>query len=154
MLYSRSNSLKSTGLSPIHIILRYTLFGLIAAGANLLTQRVVIFSFNGFINFDYIILILAILCGTLIGLIIKFYLDQRWIFFSYQHSNSPKRFVLYSITGLSTTALFWGAEFSFWLIWQTHLMREVGAASGLATGYIVKYYLDRKYVFNLAVEKS
>ena len=62
--------------------------------------------------------------------------------------------MLYSITGVSTTALFWGAEFSFWLIWQTHLMREVGAASGLATGYIVKDYLDRKYVFNLAVEKS
>ena len=33
------------------------------------------------------------------------------------------------------------------LIWGTDLMREMGAILGLAVGYVVKYNLDRRYVF-------
>ena len=42
---------------------------------------------------------------------------------------------------------FWGTETAFWLIWKTDLMRELGAVLGLSVGYIVKYNLDRKFVF-------
>ena len=31
--------------------------------------------------------------------------------------------------------------------WKTDLMREVGAVLGLAVGYVIKYTLDRRFVF-------
>ena len=49
--------------------------------------------------------------------------------------------------GLITTVIFWGAETAFWLIWRTDAMRELGAVIGLGIGYVVKYHLDRRYVF-------
>ena len=36
---------------------------------------------------------------------------------------------------------------AFWLIWGTDLARESGAVLGLTVGYVVKYNLDRRFVF-------
>ena len=58
-----------------------------------------------------------------------------------------KKFSLYTAMGLITTAIFWGTETVFWLIWQTDAMRELGAVLGLSVGYVVKYNLDRRFVF-------
>jgi putative flippase GtrA len=49
--------------------------------------------------------------------------------------------------GLVTTAIFWGTETAFWMIWHTGMMRELGAVLGLLVGYVVKYNLDRRFVF-------
>jgi putative flippase GtrA len=49
--------------------------------------------------------------------------------------------------GLATTAIFWSVEFGFDRIFGTAHMRYVGAVIGLAIGYIVKYYLDKRFVF-------
>jgi putative flippase GtrA len=49
--------------------------------------------------------------------------------------------------GIVTTAIFWSTETAFWLIWETHTMRELGAVLGLSLGYVVKYALDRRFVF-------
>ncbi|MEL6702576.1 MAG: GtrA family protein, partial [Pseudomonadota bacterium] len=46
-----------------------------------------------------------------------------------------------------TTMIFWGTETAFWLIWDTDIMRELGAVIGLSIGYVVKYNLDRRFVF-------
>jgi len=51
------------------------------------------------------------------------------------------------VMGLVTTAIFWGAETASWLVWRTELARELGAILGLAVGYVVKYRLDRRFVF-------
>lgn len=53
--------------------------------------------------------------------------------------------------GLVTTAIFWGTETAFWLLWQTDAMRELGAVLGLTVGYVVKYRLGRRFVFREAV---
>jgi putative flippase GtrA len=46
-------------------------------------------------------------------------------------------------------------ETAFWLTWRTDTMRELGAVIGLTIGYVVKYWLDRKYVFgDNTVEKT
>ena len=58
-----------------------------------------------------------------------------------------KRFSLYTAMGIITTAIFWSIETIFWLFWQTDAMRELGAVIGLSIGYVVKYNLDRRYVF-------
>lgn len=92
---------------------------------------------------------IAIACGTGAGLVLKYLLDKRWIF----HDRSTgaaahaRRFGLYTLIGLLTTTLFWGAEALAWSIWGTSLAREIGAALGLVVGYVVKYRLDRRFVF-------
>ena len=57
-------------------------------------------------------------------------------------------FGLYAATGVITTLIFWGFESAAWLIWHSHLAREAGAIAGLAIGYLVKYRLDRRFVFS------
>ena len=60
---------------------------------------------------------------------------------------NSKYLSLYTATGIITTALFWGTETIFWLAWQTDAMRELGAVIGLSFGYVIKYRLDRIFVF-------
>ena len=79
----------------------------------------------------------------------KYLLDKRWIFFDDDAGlkSHGKKFTLYTVMGILTTAVFWGSETAFWLIWRTDGMRELGAILGLAVGYVVKYQLDRRFVF-------
>lgn len=126
------------------LILRYAGFAVIATLVNLATQRVVLQ-----LGDSGITLALAIGAGTLTGLVIKYLLDKRWIFYDLgtgmkQHG---QKFALYTAMGLITTAIFWGTETAFWLVWGTDLMREIGAVLGLTVGYVVKYNLDRRLVF-------
>ena len=50
--------------------------------------------------------------------------------------------------GIGTTSIFWGTETLFWLTWKTNSMKELGAIIGLSMGYIIKYRLNKRYVFN------
>ncbi|MEO1025471.1 MAG: GtrA family protein [Pseudomonadota bacterium] len=126
------------------LVLRYTLFAVLATLANLGTQRLVLaYGDSG------LVFALAVGAGTLVGLVIKYALDKRWIFYDLDTGVKAhgQKFSLYTAMGLITTAIFWGTETAFWLIWQTDLMRELGAIIGLSIGYIVKYQLDRRFVF-------
>jgi putative flippase GtrA len=49
--------------------------------------------------------------------------------------------------GVFTTLIFWGFETGCWLLWRTDHTREAGAIVGLCIGYVVKYQLDRRFVF-------
>ena len=126
------------------LVVRYAAFALLAVLANLATQRLVLWSGDTPPHF-----VLAVAAGTLVGLVVKYALDKRWIFFdgSTGVRAHGRKFTLYTAMGLVTTAIFWGTETAFWLAWQTHTMREVGAVLGLAIGYTVKFHLDRRYVF-------
>ena len=96
------------------------------------------------------ILVAAMIMGTIVGLLVKYILDRKWIFRKPKSSIKihSKNFLLYSLTGTFTTAIFWFSEATFWYIWQTDEMREIGAIIGLCIGYTVKYNLDCRYVFN------
>ena len=126
------------------LILRYVGFAVVATLANLATQRVVLHYGDTSPYFAA-----AVGAGTIVGLVIKYTLDKRWIFYDFDAGmkNHSRKFSLYTAMGLITTAIFWGTETAFWLIWQTDLMRELGAILGLSVGYIVKYNLDRRFVF-------
>jgi len=128
----------------LSLVVRYAAFALLAVLANLATQRLVLWSGDTPPRF-----VLAVAAGTLVGLVVKYALDKRWIFFdgSTGMRAHGRKFTLYTAMGLVTTAIFWGTETAFWLAWQTHTMREVGAVLGLAIGYTVKFHLDRRYVF-------
>lgn len=126
------------------LILRYTAFAAVATIANLATQRVVLHYGDTGPYFAS-----AIGAGTIVGLIIKYILDKRWIFYDFETGmkSHSRKFSLYTAMGLITTAMFWGTETAFWMIWQTDLMRELGAILGLSVGYVVKCQLDRRFVF-------
>ena len=95
-------------------------------------------------------LTLAIGFGTAVGLVVKYLLDKRWIFFdrSTGAKAHARRFALYTLMGGATTAIFWGSEALAWWIWHTNLARETGAVLGLMVGYVAKYQFDRRFVFN------
>ena len=126
------------------LILRYTAFALVATIANLAIQRAVLqFGETG------IYFAVAVGAGTIVGLVIKYLLDKHWIFYDIETGvkNHSRKFLVYTAMGLFTTAIFWGTETAFWLIWQTEIMRELGAILGLSVGYVLKYNLDRHFVF-------
>lgn len=127
------------------LIFRYSLFAIIAMILNIYTQRIIL----GLYEANYFFFFLAIILGTLTGLIVKYFLDKNWIFYDLNQNfkENYKKFLLYTAMGIGSTLIFWGFETIFWLIWKTNLMRELGAIIGLTIGYIFKFMLDRKYVF-------
>ena len=133
-------------MTPWTIAIRYTTCAIAATLCNLLAQRLVLATGQSLVHFWS-----AVLAGTLIGLSVKYYLDRRWIFIDHdtQVRVVARQFMLYAVTGVLTTLVFWTMEGVFWLIYASHPMREVGAVIGLALGYVFKYQLDRRYVFNL-----
>lgn len=126
------------------LVLRYAAFSVLATITNLFVQRLVLL-FGG----SATLYTLAVGVGTIAGLVLKYLLDKRWIFedMASGFGTQTKKFSLYSAMGIVTTAIFWGSETAFWLVWQTDMMREVGAIIGLSIGYVIKYNLDRRFVF-------
>ncbi len=130
------------------IVFLYALFAAVATAVNLLTQLLLFLVFN-----TWWVLYLALLFGTLTGLVTKYVLDKKYIF-NYKARNRVddfNKFSLYSLMGLFTTFIFWGAEMFFYYYFDFKGSQYVGGALGLMVGYIVKYVLDRKYVFKVAV---
>ena len=133
-----------TRLSLPVLATRYAVFAVFATIANLGAQRLILTPEPDTMRYA-----LAVGTGTLVGLVVKYLLDKRWIFYDAENGLTAhgRKFTLYTVMGIVTTAIFWGSETAFWLIWQTDAMRELGAVLGLTVGYAVKYRLDRRYVF-------
>lgn len=137
-------------MSPQALVTRYIAFAILATLANLATQRLV-FAAAGAAPALAPMLVYgaAVAAGTLAGLVLKYLLDKRWIFYDRSKGLQAhgRQFTLYVLMGVATTAVFWGTETLFWLIWHSRAARETGAAIGLSIGYGVKYRLDRRFVF-------
>ena len=126
------------------IAIKYTIFAAIATLFNLLFQY---FSFLVYIGFGS--LYVAMLFGTLAGLVAKYILDKKFIFYHIptDKKDNTKKFALYSLMGVFTTIIFWGVEIAFDTLSQDPNAKYLGAFIGLSIGYIIKYFLDKKYVF-------
>ena len=122
----------------------YTLLAVIATAFNIGGQDAVVRLYSG----PYAVT-LSILVGTAVGLLVKYILDKRYIFrFKAQNaSHDAKTFLLYSLMGVVTTVIFWGFEYAFEFLFQTKELRYLGGVIGLAIGYLVKYRLDKRFVF-------
>lgn len=128
----------------------YTVFAIIATIANIAAQDITVHTYIGMYS-----IILSVIAGTAVGLVIKYILDKRYIFrFQTRNiSHNNKVFVLYALMGIVTTMIFWFFEFGFNHLFQTKEMRYFGGVIGLAIGYIVKYQLDKRFVFRAPKEK-
>ena len=96
-------------------------------------------------------LYVAMLVGTLVGLVVKFLLDKHYIFKAKtEHLHEDvQHFTLYSLTGVFTTAIFWLFELSFDYWFEHDNAKYLGALIGLSIGYLIKYQLDKQFVFRV-----
>ena len=131
-------------LPPSALASRYAAFAAAATAVNVATQHASVMLYAG--RYE---LYTAMAAGTLAGLAAKYVLDRRWIFHDRPASlrGHSVRFALYSLTGVLTTAIFWGTELAFTAFGEALWLRYVGAVLGLAVGYALKYRLDRRFVF-------
>jgi len=127
------------------IVFKYIVFAIVSTAFNLAFQYL---SFELYV--DYGALYIAMFIGTIAGLVVKYFLDKKFIF-CYKVKNKKddaKKFVLYSLMGVVTTIIFWGTEVVFDMLSQDPKAKYIGAIIGLSFGYIIKYFLDKTYVFN------
>ena len=126
------------------IAFRYVLFAIISTIVNLGFQYLSFLVYSGFLA-----LYVAMFVGTLAGLILKYVLDKKYIFFHETKSKKEdgKKFLLYSLMGVFTTFIFWGFEIGFDYLFEDENAKYLGGLIGLAIGYVVKYNLDKKFVF-------
>jgi len=135
--------------APSKLAINYVGFALIATAANIGTQDLFIRAYSS----DFAILA-SVMVGTGVGLVVKYMLDKRYIFRFQARSvvHDTQTFALYTVMGMVTTIVFWGFELGFHHVFKTKEMRYFGGVMGLAIGYLVKYHLDKRYVFHREAE--
>ena len=126
------------------LAIKYTIFAVISTLFNLLFQYLSFLGYSGFGS-----LYVAMFFGTLAGLVAKYILDKKFIFYHTptDKKDDAKKFALYSLMGVFTTIIFWGTEITFDTLSQDPNAKYLGAVIGLSIGYVIKYFLDKKYVF-------
>ena len=126
------------------LAIKYTIFAVISTLFNLLFQYLSFLVYS-----DFASLYVAMFFGTLAGLIAKYILDKKFIFYHTpaDKKDDAKKFALYSFMGVFTTIIFWGTEIAFDTLSQDPNAKYIGAVIGLSIGYVIKYFLDKKYVF-------
>ena len=126
------------------LVVLYSAFVMMAMASNIGSQALVIWLYKGAFAVP-----LSVLVGTVVGLPVKYLLEKRHIFNFQSESllHGGRIFMLYSFLGGFTTAIFWGVEWGFQIAFGTDTMRYVGGAIGLTLGNILKYHLDKRFVF-------
>jgi putative flippase GtrA len=134
-------------MKMMSLVVKYALFAGIATGVNLGSQYITLGLYNGYMSLQA-----AIVMGTGTGLLAKYYLDKKYIF--YYRVDGIKgdfhKFILYTLMGVVTTLIFWGFEMGFDHLFGTPWAKYAGAVIGLGIGYVTKYNLDKKFVFTTA----
>ena len=129
------------------LALLYGWLAAIAIAINIFSQEIVVLLYRG-----PLAIAVSVLAGTAVGLLAKYLLDKRYIFrYTTRHlGHDAQLFLLYSLMGVATTAIFWSFEFGFQWAFDNRAMRYLGGILGLTLGYWIKYHLDRRFVFKPA----
>lgn len=91
----------------------------------------------------------SLVVGTGGGLVFKYVLDRNYIFRArgVGAAKDASRFLVYAGFGLFTTGIFWTAEWVGHASMGGEAGRYVGGGLGLCIGYALKYWMDRRWVF-------
>jgi len=130
--------------SATKIAVLYGLFAGLSTAVNIGSQMLSMLIYSGTYAVE-----ISIFIGALAGLPLRYFLEKHYIF-SFESKNikhDGQLFILYSFMGVFTTAIFWGTEYAFHLIFTTDVMRYIGGVLGLTIGYYIKYQLDIRFVF-------
>jgi putative flippase GtrA len=124
--------------------MKYAVFAAIATGINVAVQRGVAFFVQGPFS-----IYVSLFFGTIAGLVVKYLLDKRFIFYYRPISRGDEavKVFLYLVMSGFATAVFWAVEISFDALFDFNAARYVGAVVGLTLGYSLKYELDKRFVF-------
>jgi putative flippase GtrA len=124
--------------------IRYIFFAIVSTFVNLAFQYLSFYIYIG--AYDIYI---AMAIGTFSGLVVKYILDKKFIFYYEPQSkkDDSEKFIVYALMGLFTTFIFWGFELGFDYLFEFDNAKYIGAIIGLSVGYIVKYFLDKNFVF-------
>ena len=128
---------------------KYFTFAIICTGFNLGTQLLILEgTYHSQYDYDNVVMC-AMVCGTFIGLVSKFFLDKFYVFMDPKENLNAElgKFVVYSSLGVLTTVIFWTTEWCFYIFWKNPMAVYVGAVVGLTLGYCLKYILDQRFVF-------
>jgi putative flippase GtrA len=134
-------------MSRAERILLYAACAVAATLLNLVVQWSAFYFYHGTGE-----LVVGMIAGTAAGLGSKYALDKYLIFDdrSLQLADNLRKISYYILTGVFTTAIFWGTEAIFALSDQ-EAMRYLGAVVGLSIGYFMKFQLDRRFVFRAPI---
>ena len=123
---------------------KYILFAILATTVN------IFFQYLSFLLIEHKYeLYIAMLNGTILGMILKYYLDKNFIFYYVKKEfNNKNIFLLYIFTSIFTTIVFWAIELWFSYYVNINYSEYIGALVGLTLGYSLKYLLDKQLVFN------
>lgn len=145
------------------LILKYSFFAFISIIVNLVSQELiynalklnlfleVVKTIEKFSNFSNFIFYTSMLGGTFFGLLTKYMLDKKYIFYYKVKSKKDdlSKFIMYTFMGIITTFIFWGFEIAFKNIFDFYIAKYIGGLIGLTIGYTVKYFLDKRFVFRV-----
>jgi putative flippase GtrA len=135
---------QGTSFLAAHVIfVRYVFFAALSGLANLASQEIAIRAL------PLAPLMFSVLVGTGVGFLTKYVMEKRWVFLDpYEsHTAELRKIIIYGLSGVGTTLLFWAIELGAWHLWGTLEAKYAGAALGLALGNWVKYILDKHWVF-------
>ncbi len=126
------------------IAAKYSFFAAISTFLNLFAQYLSFWLYS-----DFGSLYVAMFFGTLAGLLSKYVLDKKFIFYHTpkDRKDDSKKFLLYAFVGAFTTVPFIVSEVAFDYFFDFESAKYIGAVIGLTIGYVSKYFLDKKYVF-------
>ena len=132
-------------LDSVFVIgIKYAVFAAFSIAVNLLFQYLSLIAYAGPMS-----LYVAMLNGTIAGLICKYILDKKYIFFHKTMSvvEDVRKFTIYSAIGAVLTLVFWVFELTFEFLFDNQYAKYFGALIGLTIGYTLKFFLDRNFVF-------
>ncbi|MBP7552193.1 MAG: GtrA family protein [Spirochaetes bacterium] len=94
-------------------------------------------------------LVLKVLSATIVAFLFKFLIDKYFIFQNKKNgiTKSISQLLVYGFFAIFTTLIFWGTVFIFKLFLEKIIWEIVGSIIGLSTGYTLKFFLDKKFVF-------
>jgi putative flippase GtrA len=123
---------------------RYAAFAVVATALNFAAQQGALALYRG--PFD---VPASIVAGTAVGFVVKYGLDKYFIFDEreLEAGHMTRQVALYGLTAVASTLVFWAMEIVFWIATGDVPWKYFGGAIGISLGYVLKFLLDRRWVF-------